>query len=81
MLGFIYAAIAGAAMSIQGVMNSRLSEKTGLFEANMFVQLTAFVLSLIVMLIWGNGSIKGKTALLVWRTCGNFNNRNGYAFH
>ncbi len=61
MLGFIYAAVAGAAMSIQGVMNSRLSEKTGLFEANMFVQLTAFILSLIVMLIWGNGSIKALT--------------------
>ena len=57
-MGFIYAIIAGAAMSIQGVANSRLGEKTGLFEANTFVQGTAFILSLIIMLIWGQGDIK-----------------------
>ena len=57
-MGFIYAIIAGATMSIQGVMNTRLGEKTGLFEANAFVQGTAFVISVIVMLIWGQGSIK-----------------------
>ena len=38
--------IAGAAMSIQGVMNTRLSEGIGLCESNAFVQGTAFVLSL-----------------------------------
>lgn len=57
-MGFIYAIIAGSAMSIQGVMNTRLGEKAGLFEANTFVQGTAFVISLIIMLIWGQGSIK-----------------------
>lgn len=57
-MGFIYAIIAGAAMSIQGVTNARLGEKTGLFEANTFIQGTAFIISLIIMLIWGQGNIK-----------------------
>ena len=56
MLGAIFSIIAGAAMSIQGVFNTRLSEKIGLYEANTFVQLTAFVVSLIVMLIFGKGN-------------------------
>ena len=45
MLGFLMAALAGAAMSVQGVMNTRLSEKIGLLESNAYVQGTAFVLS------------------------------------
>ena len=56
-MGFIFAAISGAAMSIQGVMNTRLGEKIGLFESNMYVQGTAFILSLIVMWIFGKGSL------------------------
>lgn len=58
MLGVIFSIIAGAAMSFQGVMNTRLGEKAGIFEANAFVQGTAFILSVIVMLIFGSGSIK-----------------------
>lgn len=46
-------------MSFQGVMNTRLSEKIGLYEANAFVQGTAFVLSLLVMWIVGKGGFKG----------------------
>ena len=56
MLGTVFAIIAGAAMSIQGVFNTRLSEKIGLYESNTFVQLTAFVLSLIIMFIFGKGN-------------------------
>ena len=33
-------------MSIQGVMNTRLSDKVGLFTSNAYVQGTAFLLSL-----------------------------------
>ena len=57
-LGFIFSAIAGAAMSIQGVMNTRLSDKIGLFEANAFVQGTAFLLSLIAVWIVGKGDFR-----------------------
>lgn len=56
MFSVISCAIAGAAMSIQGVMNTRLGEKIGLYEANAFVQGTAFLLSLIAVLILGKGS-------------------------
>ena len=31
-MGFIFAIISGAAMSIQGVMNTRLGEKIGVYE-------------------------------------------------
>ncbi len=57
MLGFIFAAVAGAAMSVQGVFNTRLSEKIGLLESNTIVQGSAFVLAIIAMLIFGKGDI------------------------
>ena len=68
MLGFIMSAIAGAAMSFQGVINTRLSEKIGLFESNVFAQGTAFILSLIVMFIFGKGNFGalGDTSKVYW---------------
>lgn len=57
-MGFIFSIIAGAAMSIQGVMNTRLGDKIGLYEANAFVQGTAFLLSLIAVWIVGKGDFK-----------------------
>ena len=54
-MGFIFSIIAGAAMSIQGVINTRLSEKIGLYESNVFVQGTAFLFSLIAVWIAGKG--------------------------
>jgi len=58
MIGVLMSILAGAAMSIQGVMNTRLSEKIGLHESNVFVQGTAFLLSLVVMWFLGRGSFK-----------------------
>lgn len=58
MIGFISSVIAGAAMSVQGVFNTRLNESIGLLESNTFVQGSAFVLSLIAMFAFGNGDIK-----------------------
>ncbi len=57
MSGFIFAALAGAAMSIQGVFNTRLSEKIGLLESNTIVQGSAFILAIIAMLIFGKDDI------------------------
>ena len=57
-MGFIFSAIAGAAMSIQGVMNTRLSDKIGLYESNVFVQGTAFLFSLIAVWFLGKGNFK-----------------------
>lgn len=48
MLGFLSAILAGAAMSVQGVMNTRLGEKVGTLETNAFVQLIGFLLALLI---------------------------------
>ena len=61
MSGFIFAIIAGSAMSIQGVMNTRLSDKIGLYESNVIVQGTAFLLSLIVVWLFGKGNFREVT--------------------
>ncbi len=68
MLGFIMSAIAGAAMSFQGVINTRLSERIGLLESNVFAQGTAFLLSLLAMFIFGSGSFSelGQTSRIYW---------------
>ncbi len=56
MFGILTAIAAGAAMSVQGVMNTRLSEGIGLYESNAFVQGTAFLLSAAAVLFLGKGS-------------------------
>ena len=58
MLGFLSALVAGAAMSIQGVMNTRLGDRMGVMETSAYVQLTGFVLALAVALIFGKGDVK-----------------------
>lgn len=58
MSGIIFSIIAGAAMSIQGVMNTRLSDKIGLYESNVIVQGTAFLLSVLAVWILGKGNFK-----------------------
>ncbi|MBQ2670232.1 MAG: DMT family transporter [Clostridia bacterium] len=70
MLGFIFSAIAGAAMSVQGVMNTRLSDKIGIYEANAFVQGTAFVLSVLAVWILGKGDFKAIGAVNKWYLLG-----------
>ena len=57
MSGIISCIIAGAAMSVQGVMNTRLGEKIGLYEANAFVQGVAFLLSIIAVFALGTGNL------------------------
>lgn len=56
MIGILCSILAGMAMSFQGVMNTRLSEKIGLYESNAFVQGTAFLLSLLAVWIMGKGN-------------------------
>lgn len=58
MLGFLYALIAGAAMSLQGVMNTRLGDKAGVLETNAFVQLVGVVLALLIAFFFGKGDIR-----------------------
>lgn len=61
MLGFLSAVIAGAAMSVQGVMNTRLGDKAGVLETSAYVQLTGFALALVIALLWGKGDIRQMT--------------------
>ena len=62
-MSFIWSVIAGAAMSLQGVINTRLSDKTGLFESNVFIQGTAFIAALLVMFFFGKGDITKITSV------------------
>ena len=57
-MGLVFSIIAGICMSLQGVFNTRASEKIGLWETNVFVQGTGFILTLIVLLVVGNGNFK-----------------------
>ena len=61
MFGIIASIIAGAAMSFQGVINTRLSEKIGIYESNVFAQATALILGFIAMLIMGKGDFSQIT--------------------
>lgn len=58
MLGIIFSIVAGICMTFQGVFNTKLSNKIGLWETNTWVQGSAFIITLIVSLIFGNGHIK-----------------------
>ena len=69
-MGFIFSAIAGAAMSVQGVMNTRLSDKIGLYESNAFVQGSAFILSIIAVWILGKGSFREIASVNKWYLLG-----------
>lgn len=55
MIGFVFSIIAGISMSIQGVFNTRLSEKIGTWQTNVFVQGTAFILALFILMIFKGG--------------------------
>lgn len=63
MIAIILAIISGASMSIQGVLNTRLNEKIGLWEATTLVQGIAFVLSFIIMFFVGNGDMKNLISI------------------
>lgn len=45
-------------MSLQGVFNTRVSQKIGLWETNVFVQATGLILTLIILFVAGNGDFK-----------------------
>ena len=68
LLGVLFSIVAGMAMSVQGVMNTRLGEGIGNIEANAFVQGTAFVLALIALIFWRQGSFTelGSVNKLYW---------------
>lgn len=50
MIGFFIALISGALMSVQGVFNTKVTDNSSLWAANVFVQFTAFLVCLIAWL-------------------------------
>ena len=68
LLGIVFSIAAGMAMSVQGVMNTRLGEGIGTMEANAFVQGTAFALALAVLMFCRQGSFSqlGQVSKLYW---------------
>lgn len=58
MWGFILSMVSGALMSIQGVMNTSVTEKTSLWVAAGWVQLTAFLTCAAAWLFTGRPSVR-----------------------
>jgi transporter family-2 protein len=56
MIAVIFAIISGISMSLQGVFDTRLSEKIGLWETTVLVQGSALILSLLITFFFGKGS-------------------------
>lgn len=50
-MGTVIAIISGALMSMQGVFNSKVTEKAGIWTTNTFVQFSAFVVCFVMWLI------------------------------
>ena len=50
-MGLVIAMISGALMSIQGIWNTQVTKTTGMWVANMWVQLTAFIVCTGVWLV------------------------------
>lgn len=62
MFGLISSIIAGITMSLQGVFNTRLGEKIGLWETNVVVQGIGFILTLGILFFTGNGNFKNLSS-------------------
>lgn len=57
MTGFFIALISGALMSVQGVFNTRVTEVTGMWVSNMWVQFSSFLLCLVVWFVTGKDRV------------------------
>jgi len=55
MIAVFFAIISGISMSVQGVFDTRLSEKIGLWETTVLVQGSAFIITLIITFFFGKG--------------------------
>ena len=56
MIAVIFAIISGISMSVQGVFDTRLSEKIGLWETTVLVQGSALILTLLITFFFGRGN-------------------------
>ncbi len=58
MIGFLIALLSGALMSVQGVFNTKVTEGSSLWAANVFVQFTAFLVCIAAWLFVDRTSFK-----------------------
>ena len=57
MICFLIALLSGALMSVQGVFNTKVTETTGMWVSNAWVQLTAFLVCILGWFIAGRDDI------------------------
>ena len=57
MLGWVIALLSGALMSVQGVFNTKVTDTTGIWVANVFVQFTALLVCIAAWLFTDRFSI------------------------
>lgn len=61
--GTLFSIMAGLFIALQGIFNTRVSDKIGFWEANSFVKGTAFLFAIIIMLITGKGNFSNITQI------------------
>jgi bacterial/archaeal transporter family-2 protein len=57
MTGLFFSILAGILVSIQGVFNTRVSERIGQWETTSFVHLSGFIFSIFLVMLFGKGSL------------------------
>lgn len=55
MRGIIFAFLAGACITLQGVSNARISQDIGTWQAATITQLTGFIMSVLILLFVRDG--------------------------
>ncbi|MCG8482029.1 MAG: DMT family transporter [Clostridia bacterium] len=58
MIGIIFSLIAGLFISLQGVFNTRVSDKIGIWETTTIVHASGLICAVFMMIAFGNGSIE-----------------------
>lgn len=58
MWGIIFSIISGVAMSVQGVFNTQLTKKLGIWETTALIQGISLLTALIILFFAGDGSFK-----------------------
>ena len=65
MISIILAIISGISMSLQGVFNTRLGEKIGIWETNVLVQGIGLVLTFLISLFLRDGNYRDLRLSLI----------------
>ena len=63
MIGFLIALLSGALMSVQGVFNTKVTENSSMWAANVFVQFTAFIVCFVAWLFADRTSFREVLAV------------------